>query len=325
MNRKSCSCFKIIFPLIFVFCFASVFSAQEQNKEKQAIFTVTVVDSNGKPISDLKKENFTIYDEKTPQPISYFKSGDEPASIGILFDTSGSIKNDRNDNNPRFNMAREGLLRFINEANPANEYFFVAFNKKPQLLLDFTQDKDAFFQTLKNLDAVKLRGNTDFYGTVYLGNEKLSQSKYQKRVLLILSDGYDNESNYKLNEVKDALKKSDVTIYAISIVESDLNADFSLSSAFGYRILGEIAEVTGGAAFYVKSFSEVKEAFNSIANLLRSQYRIGFIPDKTMPQKAKDKWRELKITVQEPKNTLTNSKKHIVIVRKGYYSNRINN
>lgn len=325
MNRKSCSCFKIIFPLIFVFCVASVFSAQEQNNEKQAIFNVTVVDSNGNPISDLKEENFTIYDEKKMQPISYFKSGDEPASIGILFDTSGSIKSERNTKSPRFNMAREGLLRFVNDANPANEYFFVAFNRKPQLLLDFTQDKDAFFQTLKNLDAVKLEGNTDFYGTVYLGNEKISRSKYQKRVLLILSDGHDNESNYKLGEVKEALKNSDATVYAINIADNDPNSSALLASASGHHNLLEITEVTGGAAFYVKNFSEVKQIFNLIANLLRSQYRIGFVPDKAMSQKTKDQWRELKITVEEPKNASRKSKKLLVTARKGYYSNRTNN
>src|SRR4028119_541164 len=210
--------------LMLVFVLASTAFAQKptptppskvlDNKETLIInedlitLNVTVTDNFGRYVSGLKKNAFTILDDDEKQEIEFFSDDDAPVSVGIVFDVSGSMKGDK------LNRAREALGKFIQTSHPRDEYFLIAFNKRAQLLLDRTRDGEA---VLSKLQLVQAKDNTALYDAVYLGTERVTRGAHQKRAIILISDGQDNNSRYTFNDVKKQLKESDVTVYSIGI------------------------------------------------------------------------------------------------------------
>ncbi|MDQ3252424.1 MAG: VWA domain-containing protein, partial [Acidobacteriota bacterium] len=149
--------------------------------------TVTVTDMYGRFVTGLKKDGFTITDEKIPQEISFFSDEDAPVSLGVVFDVSGSMSGDK------IKRAREALRKFVETSHNSDEYFLIGFNHRPQLLLDRTRDSNAL---LDKLTLVQTKGQTALYDACYLGVEKVTRGTHQKRALLVISDGQDNSSRY---------------------------------------------------------------------------------------------------------------------------------
>ena len=134
--------------------------------------TVTVTDRSGQAIAGLRKEDFRVYDDKVEQPITYFSDEDAPASIGIVFDTSGSM------NGNAFERAREALTRFIQTSHPRDEYFLIGINSTPQLLLDRTRDGKA---VLDKFTYAQPHGNTALYDAVHGRRKAIPSHLFQTR------------------------------------------------------------------------------------------------------------------------------------------------
>ncbi len=194
-------------------------------------FTLTVTDLYGRFVSGLNKNAFTVFDNNVEQEISFFSDADAPASIGILFDVSDSM------NGEKIQKARKALEKFINTSHPSDEYFLIAFNSRAQLLLDRTRDGEA---VLQKLTLVQPKNNTALYDACYLGVERVTRGTRQKKAMLIISDGQDNASRYNFGEVRRLLKESDVTVYAVGIMDG---ADAgSVLGMQGQAFLDELTE-----------------------------------------------------------------------------------
>jgi Ca-activated chloride channel family protein len=264
--------------------------------------TVTVTDTYGRYVSGLSKNAFTVLDDKQPQDISFFSDDDAPVSVGVIFDVSGSMSGDK------IRRARDALANFIQTSHNADEYFLIAFNSRAQLLLDKTRDGDA---VLDKLTFVQTKNNTALYDACYLGVEKVQRGAHPKRALLLISDGQDNNSRYTFSEVRRLLKESDVVLYAVGILSgSDAGSSLGME---GQGTLDELANVSGGKAFFPRSPAELDDIFEQIALELRHQYSIGYKPNNF----ANDgKWHKVKVKVTPPRGL----PRLYVRSKEGYYA-----
>lgn len=263
---------------------------------------LTITDSYNRYVSGLKKNAFTVFDNDEQQEIEFFSDEDAPVSVGILFDVSGSMSGDK------IQKARTALKKFIDTSHPMDEYFLIAFNKRAQLLLDRTRNGEA---VLDKLTLVQPKDNTALYDAVYLGAERVTRGAHQKRAMIIISDGQDNNSRYTFNNVKRLLKETDVTVYAIGILGG---GDYgSANGALGQAYLDELTGVTGGKSFYPTTNVEMDEIFERIAVELRHQYSIGFRPSKFNNDGS---WHKLKVKVKPPRGL----PRLTIRTREGYFA-----
>ncbi|HEX4899723.1 MAG TPA: VWA domain-containing protein [Pyrinomonadaceae bacterium] len=286
-------------------------SAQQPGREQDGpvivntdliTLTVTVTDTYGRYVSGLGKNAFTILDNKEAQDISFFSDDDAPVSVGVIFDVSGSMSGDK------IKRARDALANFIQTSHNADEYFLIAFNSRAQLLLDKTRDGDA---VLDKLTFVQTKNQTALYDACYLGVEKVQRGAHPKRALLLISDGQDNKSRYTFNEVRRLLKESDVVLYAVGILSgSDAGSSLGME---GQGILDELANVSGGKAFFPRSAAEMDDIFEQIALELRHQYSIGYKPTDFNND---GRWHRIKVKVTPPRGL----PKLFVRSKEGYYA-----
>lgn len=264
--------------------------------------TLTVTDPFNRYVSGLTKKAFTVMDNGQEQDIIYFSDTDAPISVGIIFDISGSMSGQK------IAKARTALERFISTSHPSDEYFLIAFNSRAQLLMDRTRDGEAI---LRKLTLVQPKNDTALYDAVYLGVERVTRGTHQKRALLIISDGQDNASRYNFNEVRRLMKESDVTAYAVGIMDKgDMSGPLGMQ---GQAFLDELTSITGGKSFYPQSDVEMDEIFERIALELRHQYSIGYTPKDFKPD---GKWRKVKVKVKPPRGL----PRLTVRGRDGYYA-----
>jgi len=315
---RSCNAHRWIFLTLILLCGAFASDAQipeptpppEEVTDDKPIsvktdlvtLTLTVTDLYGRFVSGLNKTAFTVFDNNQEQEITFFSDADAPASIGILFDVSDSMSGEK------IGKARKALGKFIDTSHPSDEYFLIAFNSRAQLLLDRTRDGDA---VLQKLTLVQPKNNTALYDACYLGVERVTRGTRQKKAMLIISDGQDNASRYNFGEVRRLLKESDVTVYAVGIMDkSDAG---SINGMQGQAFLDELTSVTGGKAFYPQTDVEMDEIFERIALELRHQYSIGFTPKDFTPD---GKWHKVKVKVKPPRGL----SRLTVRTREGYYA-----
>jgi Ca-activated chloride channel family protein len=265
-------------------------------------FTVTVTDTYGRFVSGLGKSAFTVLDEKKPQEITFFSDDDAPVSVGVIFDVSGSMSGDK------VRRARDALSKFVQTSHNSDEYFLIGFNSRAQLLLDKTRDGNA---VLDKMTFVQTRGNTALYDACYLGVEKVQRGAHPKRALLLISDGQDNNSRYTFNELRRLLKESDVVLYGIGILGGG-DAGSALGME-GQGILDELANVSGGKAFFPRSAAEMDDIFEQIALELRHQYSIGYKPSNFSND---GKWHKVKVKVTPPRGL----PRLFVRTKEGYYA-----
>ncbi len=263
---------------------------------------VSVVDGWGRAVTGLEKRAFTILDEKSPQKITFFSDADTPISISVVFDLSGSMKGEK------IKRAREALAHFIETSTDSDEYTLIGFNERPQVLLERTRDGKAMQD---RLSAAVPHGATALYDACYLGVEKLKCGAYPKRVLLLISDGQDNNSRYNLDEVLHLLRESDVVLYSIAIADP-IQLTGKAGAKVRYALKG-LAEITGGRAFFPSNGAEMGEIFERIALELRHQYSMGYRPQHFTGDR---KWHRIRVKVNPPNGTAHLS----VRSRAGYYA-----
>lgn len=263
--------------------------------------TVTVTDPYSRLVTGLNKQNFEVFEDKVKQEIAFFSSDDVPVSLGIVFDVSGSMKG-------KLDRARDALRAFIQTSHSDDDFFLVGFNQRANLLAEFT-DGDTLANKLHLVDP---KGQTAVYDAAYLGIEKVKQGRHDKRALLLISDGQDNSSRYTYGELRKLLKEAGVQIYCIGIVDLGGGAGASLEMQ-GQGILEEIAQVTGGKAFFPRSAAELEDATTRIALELRNQYSIGYLPTNI---KKDGQWHKIKVNVKPPRGLPSLKVQH----KEGYYA-----
>jgi Ca-activated chloride channel homolog len=260
---------------------------------------VTVTDEMGRIVSGLQRNNFTVYDDKESRPIVSFNSEDAPFSVGLVFDTSGSM-------NGKMEAARLAAKAFWQSANPEDEAFLVTFSERAELQVDFTWD---FAEIQNGLLFAAPRGSTALIDAVDLAMRRLKSAHNSRKALLVISDGGDNNSRYSKAEILRYAKEADVQVYGIGIHDSP----GSREEMSGPLLLEDLAGATGGQHFMVRSTNELPDIAARIGVALHEQYMIGYQP----PQGAEPgKWRKIRVQLQVPKG-LPGLR---VYARTGYYA-----
>ena len=247
---------------------------------------ITVTDPYGRFVTGLGRDHFEVFDDKVKQQIAHFTDEDSPVSLGIVYDVSGSMKE-------RISRSVRALKRFIETSHDDDDYFLIGFNDRAKLIQDFTTSAD---QIASHLMFVQPKGSTALYDAAYLAVEKLQQGRHQKKAMLIISDGQDNNSRYTYKELRNRVKEADVQVYAIGITDP---ASDSLAG-FGRGVLEEITRMTGGRAFFPNGYNEPEliEICTRIALELRHQYSVGFYPSDVDSQA---KWHKVQVKVNPPR------------------------
>ena len=258
--------------------------------------SVSVSDPLDRFVTGLDRDAFRVYEDKVEQRITLFTTEQAPISVGILFDRSASMKDNSN-----IQAARAALARFMESANPEDEFFLETFNQEPKVVTDWTHESTAVAAQV----AIKEpRGQTALYDAVYLGLEKMKEARNDRKALILITDGEDNSSRYSPSEVKELARESGIQIYAVG--EQGL-------LGYGQFDIEEIVQMTGGRAFFPSSFNDLDYYIDLIHEELRNQYILGYIP----VNKARDgKWRKIEVKLDAPEGL----PKLIVRTREGYYA-----
>jgi VWFA-related protein len=262
-----------------------------------ALFNATVTDSKGRHVSGLKASDFRVLENGRTQDIQLFSAENVPATIGLVMDNSGSMRTKRAD-------AQRAALAFVGASNPADELFLVAFNEKVHMGLPaelrFTSDVGQFQFALMQMTP---GGRTALYDATAIALEHLRTGTRDRKALVVLSDGGDNASRRKLDDLLDISRHSSATIYTIGIYDEndpDRNP----------RVLRKIAQSSGGRAYFPRTLANLDEVWQNIAGEIRSQYTIGYVPAKSSGGTAS--YRSVKIIATQGGKPLN------VTTREGY-------
>src|ERR1700735_62073 len=200
---------------------------------------VSVTDPLGRIVTGLEQQDFRVFENGEEQEIVHFSSQDEPVSIGVIFDMSGSMSD-------KIDKSRQAAVQFFRTANPQDEFFLVNFNTRAQLVSPFTCTATELQDRLLYTAA---HGLTALYDGVYLGLSQMKGAHNTKKALLIISDGGDNHSRYSVNDVKNFVKEADVQIYSMGIFEA--GGGSTQEELEGPSLLTEMCDLTGGRLFRV--------------------------------------------------------------------------
>jgi Ca-activated chloride channel family protein len=267
----------------------------------------SVFDKNGRFISGLKKDSFKVYEDGVEQKISSFSQEDVPVSMGILLDLSGSMRG-------KIDQVNKAALAFIKASNPQDQVFLIGFNDQVELLQDFTSDIDEITDALDN---TVVTGGTALYDAIYLGVQKSHSGSKPKKAVVVITDGEDRDSYYKLDELIAKVQESDVQVFCVGFLnpvgDKGLFGHWSKSvPEKAHDALQKIAEETGGKAFFPDKLTDIHTVVSEIASELRSQYSIGYFSSNS----ARDgSFRRVKIEIPGSNPSITH-----VRYRRGYYA-----
>ena len=263
---------------------------------------VTVVDSFGRIITGLKKNNFKVYDERVCQEIATFSAEDVPASVGIVFDSSASMTN-------TIERSKDAAYQFFKTSNPEDEFMLIDFNDSPHLLSGFTSQVEALEVVLPTLAA---RGRTALLDAIYLGLNEMKGARSNRKALVVISDGFDNRSRYTEKEVENAVKESDTQVYAIAILGPTMFR-WLPGEKSGPAMLARLANLSGGNMFPAANAAELPAIAQKISLALRNQYVIGYRPSNLVRD---GRWRHINLELVG----LQNPSDLRVYNRSGYYA-----
>lgn len=225
----------------------------------------TVVDDKNRLVTTLDRGDFTVYEDNQPQKITSFRREDIPVAMGIVIDNSGSMRDKRT-------AVNAAAINFVRSSNPQDKVFIVNFNE--DFFLD--QDYTASIPKLKDaLERIEARGGTALYDAVVASSDHLKKSgTLEKKVLLVVTDGEDNASRESLEQaIRRLQEENGPTVYTVGLLGEE-------HSKRARRALREMAEETGGVAFFPQGVSEVDAITQQIAHDIRNQYTIGYKPSK---------------------------------------------
>ena len=252
------------------------------------LINVTVTDPLNRFVTGLEKEHFRLFEDKVEQEISQFSSEDAPISIGLVFDTSGSM-------GPKLQKSRQAAVEFFKTANPSDEFFLIQFNDRPEMVVPFTTDTDKIQSALTFTQS---RGRTALLDSVYLAMHEMKKAKNPRKAVLIISDGGDNSSRYTETEIKNAVREADVQIFAVGIFETIGNRGRTPEEASGPGLLNELAEQTGGREYAVENVAELPDIAAKIGIELRNEYILGYTPRNG---ERDGKYRHVQVKLNQPR------------------------
>jgi VWFA-related protein len=267
------------------------------------LIPVHVTTSLGTSVTDLRQENFRVFEDGVEQPVTNFAKEDAPVSIGMVFDSSGSM-------HTKIHKSSEAAAAFFKTANPEDEFFLVEFNDRPKLSVPFTRDSDEIYNRIAHVRAV---GRTSLLDAIHMALAQMKHAHNLRKAIIIFSDGGDNRSRFTEREVKEAMFESDVQVYAMGIFDLTDSRKLTREELNGPQLLTDLAEETGGKHFPVDHLDDLPKVCDRIGNELRNQYLLGYMSANT----ARDgRYRQIKVLL-----TNTGSRPQLKpFYRQGYYA-----
>ncbi len=244
------------------------------------LFT-SVLDRDGRPVEGLRKEEFTVFEDKAEQTIARFEQvRDLPFHAGILLDVSASM-------DESMEPARQAALRFFQQAvTPKDRGALITFNDRPNFAVKFTNEVPALASGLAGLKAER---GTALYDSLIFALYTFNGIRGQKAVL-VLSDGKDESSRFTFEDTLEYARRAGITIYTIGL--EDVAKD-----AGARRKLERLAEITGGRSFFVRAATELGPIYDAIQQELRSQYLVAYQSNNTSGETT---FREVELRVSRP-------------------------
>jgi VWFA-related protein len=256
---------------------------------------VSVFDQEGRVVKGLPQSAFTVFEDNQKQEIKVFRQEDVPISLGLVIDTSASMSNKRD----RVNSA---ALAMVKASNPDDEVFVIAFNEEALITQDFTSNPKQLENSLRKLES---KGETAMRDALSLGLDHLrTPARKDKKVLLVITDGEDNSSIQKQENLIRAAHLSNVIIYGIGLLGSEEPASAQRAKAS----LDALTLATGGRSWFPSNVADIEKITPEIAHEIRNQYVIGYTPENTASTGA---FRAIRVEVNAPNVT--------VRTRSGYY------
>jgi len=261
-----------------------------------------VLDKRGIFVDGLPPDSFRVYEDKVLQKLSVAKQEDVPVSMGLVIDNSGSMFSKR----AKVNAA---ALTFVKTSNPDDEAFVVNFNDDYYLDTehDFTSNIAEMKEALERIDA---RGSTALYDAIIGSLDHLKKAHRDKRVLLVITDGMDNASRHTLTETVNEVQHSDAIIYAVGLFGKE---DKGATSRKARKALEDLADATGGLAFFPEAVEDTEAICTQIAHDIRNQYTLAYYPSHF---ERDGTFRSVQVMVTNPKGGGRLS----VRTRTGYYA-----
>jgi VWFA-related protein len=248
------------------------------------VLHATVHDRRSHDVLNLRQRDFKLYEDGVAQNIRFFRREDTPVTVGLIVDHSGSMR-------AKLNEVTAAARVFAQSSNPMDQIFVLNFNEKvfPGMpgAQRFTDRPEVLEAAITGVPA---EGQTALYDAIAAGLKELKLGDWDKKVLVVISDGGDNASNSTLGEITRLAEESSALIYAIGMYEDNDPDAMPV-------VLKRLAEATGGEAFFPKEFSEVGGICAHIAEDIRNQYMIGYVSTN---QKADGAPRAVRLLAEAP-------------------------
>jgi Ca-activated chloride channel family protein len=261
------------------------------------VLHASVVDSKGKLVTNLPKEAFKVTENGQPQQVRIFRREDVPVSLGLIVDNSGSMRNKRT-------KVEAAALAMVKESNPRDEVMVVNYNDEAYEDVPLTSDIKKMEEGLQRIDA---RGGTAMYDAVAMTIDRLKQKgKREKKVIMLITDGNDNASLTKLEQLLRKVSNEEIVIHCIGILEEEERT----AARKAKRAVESMSTATGGLFFFPKDLAEVERISLEVAHDIRNQYVLAYSPTN---QTLDGSFRTIKVTANGPN-------KPTVRTRTGYYA-----
>jgi Ca-activated chloride channel homolog len=260
---------------------------------------VHVTNAFGANVAGLTKDDFQLWEDGAPQSIAHFSMDDAPASVGLVYDCSGSMRD-------KMRQAADAAEAFFHTANAEDEFFLVEFGDWPKLAAPLTTRAD---EILTRILRTKPFGRTALLDALEMAMKQMKKAANPRKALVILSDGGDNQSRRNRREIESALVESDVQVYAMGLYSRGDSRKLSPEERNGPKLLEEISAKTGGRMFTVESADDLPGISERISKELRTEYMLGYTPAMFTHD---GKYHRITVKVKAPELR--------VYARTGYYS-----
>lgn len=238
---------------------------------------VSVTDLWDRPIEGLQKTDFHLYEDNVEQKIVYLSGEDAPASVGLIFDASGSMRD-------KIETSVAAIEQLFTTTQPGDEFLLVRFSDRPRLVSGFTDDIEELSSWLHS---IRPGGWTALHDAIYLGVHQMKKARNARRALMILSDGGDNNSRYSRAEIRELIKEADVRVYSIGL---------ALGMLQGSRLLEQISAESGGKMIRVHKLDDLPDAIEKLSRELRSQYVLGYYSSNPVND---GKYRKVRVEISQ--------------------------
>jgi Ca-activated chloride channel family protein len=286
-------------------------SAIAAGQEKPQVFragvelvslNVTVVDSQGRYVTDLAEADFSVFEDGAKQELSFFNRSNLPIALSLLIDSSASMEQ-------RMEHAQEAAIGFARKIRGQDLAQIVDFDSRVEIKLGFTNKIDELESAIRTTSA---GGSTALHNAVYISLKELAKVKaknpdeIRRQAIVVLSDGEDTSSLVSFEEVLELAKRSETAIYTIGLQPRETSA------LRGFReaefVLRQLAQETGGRAFFAQKVEDLKDVYGQIADELSSQYSMGYASKNPRRDGA---FRRLVVQINRPNTTAR--------TKRGYY------